>query len=399
MQGHIHWAGATSPDFTARPAHRDWLMDQARRLFALFQHNALDPSGGFYPLATDGRPLPTPNRGLHETTRLVHCFSLAHRLGLPGADRMIDHGMSYLWNAHRDAGHGGYFWTVANGAPVDATKQAYGHAFVLLAAASAKSVGHPDADRLLQDVTDILLTRFWDDTVGAAREEFTADWQPLGPYRGQNSNMHLTEALMAAHAATGRRDYLVMAERIADLIINRHARALGWRVGEHFTESWDLDRTYAGNPMFRPAGHTPGHALEWSRLLAELWDHGGRANGWMIEAARALFLETCRIGWAPDTGGFYYTMDWKNNPDRADRFWWPCAEGIAAAATLRRTGGDQRFEDWYRRIWGFVDAHVIDHQRGGWYPELDEDLRPMERVFEGKPDIYHSVQACLIALG
>ena len=57
---------------------------------------------------------------------------------------------------------------------------------------------------------------------GAAAEEFSADWQPFGaPYRGQNSNMHLTEALMAAFEATGDGDYLAMAESIADLIIRR----------------------------------------------------------------------------------------------------------------------------------------------------------------------------------
>ena len=51
-----------------------------------------------------------------------------------------------------------------------------------------------------------------------------------------------------------------------------------------------------------------------------------------------------------------------------------------------------------RRIWGFVDAHLIDHQQGGWFPELDSDLRPVGRVFTGKPDLYHALQACLIPL-
>ena len=89
--------------------------------------------------------------------------------------------------------------------------------------------------------------------------------------------MHLTEALMAAFEATGDRTYLTMAERIAALIINCHARAEGWRVAEHFHADWSVDRDYAGDPMFRPAGTTPGHALEWSRLLVQLWELGGRA--------------------------------------------------------------------------------------------------------------------------
>lgn len=397
------WVGQGGGDFTTRPAHCDWLMDQARRLIALFQPAALNPAGGFFALDAEGRPLPPAGAGgavryLHETTRMVHCFAIAHLLGLPGAERMIDHGMAFLRSHHADRAQGGWFWSVDDAGPVDASKQAYGHAFVLLAGASAKVVGHPAAEGLIAAATEVLLHRFWDEAAGASSEEYGPDWQPLGDYRGQNSNMHLTEALMAAFEATGDGLYLTMAERIARLIIDRHARAEGWRVAEHFRADWSVDRDYEGDPMFRPAGTTPGHALEWSRLLTQLWELGQRRNGWMIEAARALFLHTCEIGWDGARGGFFYTLEWNDRPARSDRYWWPCAEGIAAAAVLRRSGGDDRFETWYRRIWGFAANHLIDPANGGWFPELDDDLVPVARVFTGKPDLYHALQACLIPL-
>jgi mannose/cellobiose epimerase-like protein (N-acyl-D-glucosamine 2-epimerase family) len=269
---------------------------------------------------------------------------------------------------------------------------------VILAASSAMTVGHPDADRLLKDVMGVLLSRFWDAKAGATTEEYTAEWASLGAYRGQNSNMHLTEALMAAFEATGERQYLDMAESIATLIIDRHARAQGWRVAEHFDAAWQVDRDYAGDPMFRPRGTTPGHALEWSRLLVQLWELQGRAKGWMLDAAKHLFLKTVDIGWDREVGGFYYTLAWDDRPDRADRYWWPCAEGIGAAAVLGAVDADPAFEGWYRRIWGFVDNHVIDRRFGGWFPELDSNLSPVNRVFTGKPDLYHAMQACLIPL-
>ena len=398
----LDWTGTDGPDFVTRPAHRAWLLDQARGLFDFFQFTAPNPAGGFFPLDTRGRPLPVGSNGalrqIHDTTRMVHCFAMAHLLGIPGADRLVDHGIDFLWSRHRDTAYGGYFWSVDDAGPVNASKQAYGHAFVLLAASSASVVGHPDAGRLLADVTEVLHAHFWDAKAGATTEEYKADWQPLGSYRGQNSNMHLTEALMAAFEATGERGYLAMAQSIAELIINRHARAEGWRVAEHFDAGWNVDRAYAGDPMFRPSGTTPGHALEWSRLLVQLWELGGRAQSWMREAAEALFLRTCEIGWDRARGGFYYTLGWDDRPDQTDRFWWPCAEGIAAAAVLRQAGGDARFEEWYRRIWGFTAAHLIDHEAGGWHPELDADMRPVARVFTGKPDLYHAVQACLIPL-
>jgi sulfoquinovose isomerase len=334
---------------------------------------------------------------VHETSRLVHSFAIAHLLGLPGADRIVDHGMAFLWERMRDGQHGGYFWAVDDEKPTDPTKQAYGHAFVLLAASSAMCVGHPDAPRLIEDVTQVIEERFWDKAAGASTEEYNPDWSPIGTYRGQNSNMHLTEALMAAFEATGDRGYLEKAESIASLIIDRHARTEGWRVAEHFTASWDVDRAYKGDPMFRPSGTTPGHALEWSRLLVQLWELGGRSKAWMIEAAAELFQHTVSIGWDRKLGGFYYTLDWSDRPDQTDRYWWPCAEGVGAAAALGSVNSDPSYEEWYRRIWSFLAKNVIDKTHG-WHPELDSTLQPVSRVFEGRPDIYHAVQACLIPL-
>jgi mannose/cellobiose epimerase-like protein (N-acyl-D-glucosamine 2-epimerase family) len=328
----------------------------------------------------------------------VHCFAIAHLMGRPGAARLIDHGMEFLWKGHRDPVHGGYMWGVGYGAATDDTKQAYGHAHVLLAAAGAKVAGHPDADRLLTDVSTVLDERFWEERHGAVAEEFTRDWKPYDTYRGQNSNMHLTEALMAAYEATGEGRYLTMAERIADLIIRRNAAANRWHVAEHFTTEWLLDRDYAQSPMFRPAGTTPGHSLEWTRLLLQLWALGGRRLDWIPDAAKRLFAQTVTDGWDKETGGFYYTLNWDGTPRVRDRYWWPCCEGIGAAHFLSQLDPNPAYEEWYRRIWTFATAAFIDPANGGWRAQVDDKLKPNSDPFFGKPDIYHSLQACVIPL-
>lgn len=382
------WVGTSGPRFVQRPVHRQWLLSQAGALFDFFSNRCINPQGGSFTLTDDGRPNPpTPSstgtlRQLHDTTRMVHCFAIGHLLGFPGADRHVDHGMDFIWRRHRDTANGGYFWGVDDETATNPDKLAYGHAFVILAASSAKVIGHPDADRLLADGLDILESRFWDALAGATTEEYAADWTSISDYRGQNSNMHLTEALMAAYEATGDRLHLTRAESIAALIIDRHARERDWRVAEHFTRDWTVDLDYAGDPMFRPKGTTPGHALEWSRLLVQLFELGGRTRAWTLEAAKALFVQTVQTGWNNETGGFYYTLDWDDRPDRSDLFWWPFAEGIGAAAVLGTVDDDPRFEEWYRRIWGFVDGHLIDHRlgHGGWYPELEPIPQSMNRL-------------------
>ncbi|WP_395684924.1 AGE family epimerase/isomerase [Aestuariivirga sp.] len=380
-----------------RPYHRNWLMQRADALFDLFQSNAINPKGGFFDLDAAGRPLGTL-RQIHATGRMVHCFAIGARLGRPGAEDVVDHGMRYLWNAHRDQQYGGYCWSCDDAGYVDTNKQAYGHAFVLLAAADATMLGHPLGEQLLADVTEVLNTRFWEEQHGAVSEEYARDWSPISDYRGQNSNMHLTEALMAAFEATGDDAYLDKARHIAHLIITRHAAALGYVVGEHFDSHWNLDRSYKGSDMFRPAGTTPGHALEWSRLLAQLWVLDGYREGRFLDAAKKLFQAAVKLGWDHQSGGFYYTLDFENRPAITHKLWWPAAEAIAAAAFLHALKPDDVYEQWYRKVWNFTASHFIDPANGGWFPELGDDLRPADRFFTGKPDIYHALQACLIPL-
>jgi mannose/cellobiose epimerase-like protein (N-acyl-D-glucosamine 2-epimerase family) len=390
----------TAPSWLTLPTHRDWLMSQANGLFDYFQWRSINPKGGFFEFDPSGNPInpENPVRGIHATARMVHCMVIGHLLGRPGCDDLIDHGMSYLWNAHRDDKRGGYFWSMDNDGPHDATKQGYGHAFVMLAASSASLVGHPAAEAMLADVTEIIEQKFWEDSHGAIAEEFASDWSPVPGYRGQNSNMHLTEALMAAYEATGDDHYLEKAERIADLIINRRARETGFRVGEHFDENWTLLKDYKGNEMFRPSGTTPGHWLEWARLILQLHALGDGKHDWMPLAAEALFAQAMAIGWDNDKGGFFYTLDWNDTPAKRAKLWWPMAEAAGAASFLIQQSPSDMHEQSYRLIWSTIANKFLDHKNGGWHEELSEDLKPAHTLFTGKADIYHALQACLIPL-
>lgn len=386
---------AAGPKWVTLPYHRRWLIEQATSLFDFFERESLDPRGGFFELDDAGYPVAAATvREIHVTTRMVHCFAIARLMGRPGADRYIDHGLEFLWNGHRDATHGGYVWGVGG----NDRKLAYGHAFVLLAASSAKVAGHPDADRLLADVTEVLANRFWEARHGASAEEFARDWSPISNYRGQNSNMHLTEATMAAYEATGERVYLDWAESIASLIILKNAGASGWAVPEHYDDTWTLDRDYAGGDVFRPYGVTPGHALEWTRLLLQLWELGGRRRAELRDAAEALFARAVETGWDTERRGFHYTLDWEGKVHLPNRLWWPAAEGVGAAAFLNAIDSSADYEAWYRRIWDFIAGQLIDREHGGWRTEPVDPTGSIAPLFSGKPDLYHALQACLIPL-
>lgn len=376
--------------------HRNWLKAEAIRQLTFFAASERD-GPGFFTLDPAGRPLPDDTQELHTTTRLVHSFALGNSLRHPAADRIVDHGMAYLASHHRDADHSGYLWALNGDAIVDGRKLAYGHVFVLLAAASAKMAGHPDADALIADVSGILDKHFWQDDVGLFKDEWNRDWTPFSTYRGMNANMHAVEALLTAYEATGQEMFLNRAGRILDFFTARIAPAEAWRLPEHYTQDWEIDRAYAGNPMFRPAGTTPGHSFELGRLLLQHWDLSGRSGQEAPVRARHLIEQALSDAWRMD-GGFAYTLDFEGNIAIASRFWWPVTEAIGAVAALIKLERQTNDEQWYRRLWTFASTHFIDYEHGGWFPEIDDAGQVTSTIFKGKPDIYHSVQACLFPL-
>lgn len=379
----------------------DWCRAEALRLLD-FHTASLNPAGGFYKLSVDGTQLHDSPRGqggvreLHETTRMIYAYARGAKLGYPRAQTIVDHGMAFLFDAHLDPLHGGFWWSVDDKGPLDPRKQAYGHAFVLLAAAYAAGLGHPDAGRLRETVMTVLRSRFWEIDPGAVSDTFDPDWTGLLAYRGGNANMHLTEALIAAYKAWGDPADLEMARSIVRFMIDKHARAEGWVVPEHYTHDWKLDRDFEGDPMFRPSGTTPGHSIEWARLILELRMAGGNdpQDEWVLRAAEQLFGRALAEAWLPE-GGLAYTMAWSRQIDQRRRLWWPVAEAVATAHTLHHVTGDVQWLADVDRFWSYLDTYHLDHIHGGWYAEIDSSGHPVETLFPGKPDIYHALTASL----
>lgn len=355
----------------------------------------------------DDAGVPDPRRPLHLwiTCRMTHVFGLAHLLGEPGAAELADHGIAALGGLLHDDEHGGWWSQVdGEGRPVVDVKAAYDHAFVLLAASTSVQAGRPGGTRLLHDAVDVIEQRFWDDDAGACVEQWDGAWSALESYRGANANMHAVEAFLATADATGDATWLARAARIAERIVGLHARSHGWRIPEHYTPSWtplpDFARDHPADP-FRPFGATIGHSFEWARLLLHLDASVRRSGvavdpGWLQPAARALFDVAVADGWSVDGApGLVYTVDWDGAPVVRERMHWVVCEAIGAAAALHRATGDDRYLEHYDAWWDYARDFLID-DRGSWRHELDAANHPSSSVWQGRPDVYHAVQATLI---
>ncbi len=379
--------------------HRRWLQAEGDRLLEFYERGAADPEGGFFWLDAKGQPDRRQPKYLWINARMIHVFALAHLGGRPGATTMVDHGLSYLRQGFVDEVHGGWYWSVDGAGPTDASKQAYGHAFVLLAASSAAQAGAAGAAELLEQATVIIDSHFWDDTEGLCVDSWDRKWQQLEAYRGQNANMHMTEAFLAASEATGDEMYARRAARTAERLIREITAANHWRIPEHFDADWHPDLEYNQDDpenLFRPFGSTIGHWLEWARLLV-LLNRSPVGEGWMLDAAEILFEKGTTEGWDDERGGLRFTVDWDGRPLNEDRYHWPLAEAIGAASALARVTRKPFYEGWYQRLWDYAARYLIDRTDGSWHHQLDATNRPSATAWEGKPDLYHAFQATLSA--
>ncbi|KQW47441.1 N-acyl-D-glucosamine 2-epimerase [Nocardioides sp. Root1257] len=376
---------------------------EGRRLLAFAAGGEL-PGTGFGWLDDAGAV--DRSRGVHTwiTARMTHVFSLAALAGEPGAAARAATGVeALLAGPLRDRSYDGWLGAVdLTGSPLDEHKRAYDHAFVVLAACSAVTAGVPDAETLLDDAVAVFDERFLDDA-GLVVDGYGRDLCRADDYRGANSSMHTVEALLALGDLRGDRRWHDLALGIAELLIHRVATAYDFRLPEHYDPAWTPLPAYNADrrdDQFRPYGVTPGHLLEWSRLLLQLEASVTDPPPWLASDAIRLFDVAVRIGWAVDgRPGFVYTTDLQDAPVVRHRMHWVHAEAIGAAAALGARTGAAPYAVWQSTWWEFVERHLRDPRTGtaNWHHELDAENRPVAQVWSGRPDVYHAYQAILLS--
>ncbi|MGO3357888.1 MAG: AGE family epimerase/isomerase [Bifidobacterium crudilactis] len=363
------------------------------------------PQGGSYCLDTLGNPVPA--QGIHTwiTSRMVHVYALGEVAGHQGSEGLVDCALAGLTGMLHDDEHGGWYSSInAEGTP-QADKVCYAHAFVMLAATSATLTCHAGARDVLDESVDVFMERFWDDDEGLAVDTWNDDFTQLDTYRGLNANMHTVEAFLALADVLHQEEWRERAGRIVARVLP-WAESNHWRIPEHFNNDWEALLEFNDDrrdDQFKPYGATPGHGIEWSRLIAQYalssLSIADTTRRHLIASATNLFNRAVLDGWASAEGkhpGLSYTTDWEGATVVGDRMHWTLAEGVNAAATLYTATGDERYAQWYQCFWNYIDEFVVDHIHGSWFHQLDARNTVIGTVWPGKPDLYHALQATFI---
>ncbi|MBO9790653.1 MULTISPECIES: AGE family epimerase/isomerase [Xanthomonas] len=382
-----------APDFRSADVLRQHIADT----MAFYHPRAIDPAGGFFQyFRDDGSIYDAGHRHLVSSTRFVFNYAMAYReFGDAAYLQAVRHGLDYLRNVHRNPQTGGYAWTLRDGVVEDDMNHCYGVAFVLLAYSCGLKAGVDEARAWMDETWQLLEKHFWEAEFGLYRDEADAQFN-FTSYRGQNANMHMCEAMIAAYEASGEQRYLDRALVLAENMTRRQAAKADGLVWEHYDPQWNIDWDYnRDNPkhLFRPWGFQPGHQTEWAKLLM-LLDRYAPAD-WLLPTAQHLFDVAVERSWDTQRGGLYYGFDPDGNVCDDDKYFWVQAESLAAAALLAQRSGDDRYWQWYDTLWAYSWAHMIDHQYGAWYRILDADNRKYsdEKSPAGKTD-YHTMGAC-----
>ncbi|MDO4887764.1 MAG: AGE family epimerase/isomerase [Actinomycetaceae bacterium] len=387
-----------------------WLDAQFKALVEFAANSAVDSGFGY--LGRDGivdrnRPVE-----LWITCRMTHVMCLGYLRGMEECRPLAEHGLRSLLGPFYDSEYGGWFSAIGHGSRAaeeaiagtygEPRKEAYAHAFVLLAATSLAAARIDGAEQLVRLATECQNERWWDEDAGKVRESFDRTFTISEDYRGINANMHTVEAYLAAADVLGDETWRERATRIVDFAFGQ-AKQGGWRIAEHFSADWrmlaDYNRDDPAHP-FRPYGVTPGHGFEWARLGAQLAvSRGDRPD--LIDAARELFSVAAREGWNRDGKlGFVYTTDYDGRPIVTARMHWVACEALAAANVLGRIAASDDeatadYESLQDRWWSYV-REVVIASPGRWNHEVDGDGVPQTKTWPGMPDVYHAAQCVLM---
>jgi mannose/cellobiose epimerase-like protein (N-acyl-D-glucosamine 2-epimerase family) len=337
-----------------------WVDDFLDRLLALWRQHADTPTGLFNPyLDRQWRHHVDGPRTLVTQCRLIYNFARAfERNGDQAYAELARRGIDALIRYFRDAEEQGWVWACrADGSVADDTHDAYGHAFVILALATAATVfqDHRYRDLALQS-WDFMQRRFRDDH-GGMIWHIGADGQILDDVRSQNPLMHTYEALLVLapldESGAARRD----AAQIWSFLRTRMPAA--GCLPEWYDADWR--RLEAGERAVIEIGH----AFEWAFLLSEAQALFPEDD--LLEPGRQLLAFGVHHGYDPVAGGIFSQVDFDGHRPDERKGWWEQCEAIRAMQRYVARHEATEIVEPLRHSIEFARRHFVDEEYGGWY--------------------------------
>ncbi len=262
----------------SKPAAAPGISEQARTIlwqqFDMWAGKAWDNEhGGFHEcLDASGEPVAGMERRTRVAARQVYSFASAIELGWERRDvaaDLVSKGLDFLLGPVRNPSGGWAHKSGADGKISDSSEDLYDHAFIILAGATAyRILREPRGLDIALAALEHIETNWADRVNGGYREG-----EPAAAERRANPHMHLLEAFLALHAATGDTSHLELARNIVVLFETKFFDPRHDILREFFTSDWQPADGERGL-LFEP-----GHHYEWATLLSQFERLSGRDLG------------------------------------------------------------------------------------------------------------------------
>jgi mannose/cellobiose epimerase-like protein (N-acyl-D-glucosamine 2-epimerase family) len=389
------------PDYKDKNFLRNHAIDMLEWLKPICKDNEY---GGFYCTIKDnGEIIDSTYKELVSTARWILNYSFGFVMsGNESYKDYVRHGLEFLEIAHRDHKNGGYHSVIIGNEPQIGIKSTYGAAFVFCAFCNTYKAGIKEIYPLISEMYDFMEKTVWEEKYGLYVDDIKNDYTKILPYKGQNSNMHMTEAMLAAFEATGDERYLNRAYTLANNVTRKLTKYSEGLIYEHYKNNWEIDYDYnkyadkySISNLLRPYGFLPGHWAEWAKLLLLLERY--RPEDWQLEVAEYLFNKTMEYSWDTKKGGISYSVSLDRTIIDPDNHYWAHIEIISAAASLALRTKNEYYWEIYNKIWEFSDKYFIDKKNGGpWHRIISGDKKqPLSDIKLVPFDTdYHVIGAC-----
>jgi mannose/cellobiose epimerase-like protein (N-acyl-D-glucosamine 2-epimerase family) len=336
--------------------------------------------GGFVErLDREGRADHLAPRRVRVQARQIYSFALAAQLGwYPQGRDIAMRGLEYLLaKARSPDGRPGFVHLLdRDGHVLDPLRDAYDHAFVLLALATTYELSK---DARVREEMDSLVA-FLDGALRSPHGGFVEGIPATLPRR-QNPQMHLFEAMIAAFDATHDLAYQNRAGDLFGLFAANLYDARRQTLGEYFEEDWS---------KIEPVIVEPGHQAEWVWLLKGF----ERITGCPTGRYRSQLLSSALRYRDNVTGCLIDEGDAEGNIRKSTRRLWPQTE-IAKAWIAQAEAGEQGAADEALDALARLHRHYLSHPvPGGWYDHFDRDNRSLVDAIPAS-SFYHII--CAIA--
>jgi mannose-6-phosphate isomerase len=321
-----------------------------------------DRNGGFIErLNLDGSPDIAAHRRVRVQARQIYCYAKAAQFDwYPGAKELALKALDLLIaRASSPDGQPGYAHLLdAEGNVVDAKRDAYDHAFILLALANVFQITRDAQVRAEIDKVLVFLDRHLRSPHGGFIEGL-----PSVLPRRQNPQMHLFEAMIALFDATEEPVFQNRAGDFFGLFVGSLFDPRTQTLGEYFEEDW---------APIRPVVVEPGHLAEWIWLLKGF----ERITSCPTGQHRAVLMSSL-MRYRDKTGCLIDEGNAEGQITKSSRRCWPQTE-LAKAWIAQAESGEAGADEEACAALALLQKHYLDHPvQGGWYDKFDGDGRSL----------------------